>query len=161
MAGRRNREKDNRAWAYRRSGASPEQIARVMKYSSILEAKRAIERGAADNAGEYGDEARQIEAARLDDLTLTLMKIRTKKHYVIAPNGAIARDPETREPLEDDGPVIQAITALIRISDRRSKLLGLDAPSKREITIDQIDQQIATLEQILAQQTGSRPQHLN
>ena len=37
-----------------------------------------------------------------------------------------------RVPVIDDGPVLQAISTLLRVADRRAKLLGLDAPAKVE-----------------------------
>ena len=159
-----SRERDNRAWAYRRSGLSYDQVARAAGYASVSGAYKAVQRAIAENAAENGDEARQIEAARLDDLTRTLMRVLTTKHYIVATNGAVVRDPETREPLADDGPVIQAVAGLTRISERRAKLLGLDAPARRDVTIDMVNQEIMTLEQQLTaahRQAGSRSQQLN
>ena len=37
-----------------------------------------------------------------------------------------------RVPVIDDGPVLQAISTLLRVADRRARLLGLDAPAKVE-----------------------------
>ena len=83
---------------------------------------------AEDSAREASEEVRQIEAARLDELTRTLMRVLATKHYVVsAASGVVARNPETKQLLLDDGPVIQAVAGLLRISERRSKLLGLDA----------------------------------
>jgi hypothetical protein len=47
------------------------------------------------------------------------------------------KDPETGEimdPIIDDAPVLAAIDRLVKIEDRMSKLLGLDAPVQSEVS---------------------------
>lgn len=41
-----------------------------------------------------------------------------------------------REPLVDNKPVLDALTVLLKIAERRSKLLGLDAPVKKQIDVN-------------------------
>lgn len=40
-----------------------------------------------------------------------------------------------REPLIDNKPVLDAVTVLLKIAERRSKLLGLDAPVKKQVEV--------------------------
>lgn len=51
-------------------------------------------------------------------------------------------------PLEDDAPVLKAIESLLKIAERRAKLLGLDAPVKKIVEVeagDGVDEAIARL----------------
>ena len=140
------REKDYRALQLRHQGLSYEHIARELGWSSVSSSRQAIQRALADSVFEAADEVRQIESARLDDLMRVLLRIVMTKHYHVSTTGAIAYHPITGEPLVDDGPVMQAVAGILRISERRAKLLGLDAPAKHIITLDQLDQEIRALE---------------
>ena len=74
------------------------------------------------------------ELERLKDLERAARRVLTA-HHVVVNSGKVVTDKDTEgKPykLTDDGPVIQAITALLRIAERRAKLLGLDAPTKIE-----------------------------
>jgi hypothetical protein len=94
---------------------------------------------------------REVELARLDDLTVTATRVLLTKHYVTTQGGRLVEHPETGLPLLDDGPVLQAIDRLLKIQDRRAKLLGLDSPQRVEVlTIDAIDRAIADLNGQLA-----------
>jgi hypothetical protein len=51
-----------------------------------------------------------------------------------------------REPLQDNKPVLDALTILLKIAERRAKLLGLDAPIKKQIDVtsgENVDDRIA------------------
>ena len=158
MARRRSlatRENDARALELRRRGLEYGQIAAQMDWRSPSSAYEAVQRALQDTAREASEEVRQIEAARLDELTRTLMRVLATKHYVVsAASGVVARNPETKQLLLDDGPVIQAVAGLLRISERRSKLLGLDAPVKSRvevITEDVVDAELAALARQVAE----------
>lgn len=97
------------------------------------------------------DNHRKLQLARLDKLHVEAMAILTAFHPVIA-QGNIMRDIETDEnghpimvgedgtevpklvKLRDSGPVLSAIDRILRIEDRRAKLLGLDMPTKTALT---------------------------
>jgi hypothetical protein len=149
------RESDARALEFRRRGLSYEQISAQMEWRSPSAAHQAVQRALADSAREASEEVRQIEAARLDELTRTLMRVLATKHYVVSvASGVVARHPETGQPLQDDAPVIHAVAGLIRISERRAKLLGLDAPAKSRvevITEDVVDAELAQLARQVAE----------
>jgi hypothetical protein len=45
------------------------------------------------------------------------------------------REALAREPLTDNKPVLDALTVLLKIAERRAKLLGLDAPVKKQVEV--------------------------
>lgn len=60
-----------------------------------------------------------------------------------------------REPLTDNKPVLDALLVLLKIAERRAKLLGLDAPVKKQIEVTTgvgVDDRI---ERVLAQLAGA------
>jgi hypothetical protein len=44
------------------------------------------------------------------------------------------------EPVRDDGPAIQAIAQLLRVQERKARLMGLDAPTRR--AVDEISHEV-------------------
>ena len=95
----------------------------------------------------YQDDARvmaKFELERLDALQLEALEVMRANHYVIN-GGAIVRDYLRDEngnvkvdntgtpitiPLVDDAPRLAAIDRLLKIQERRARLLGLDKPTK-------------------------------
>jgi len=139
------REKDIRALDLRRRGLSYPQIA-AETGCSLSTAHAMVQRALADSAREAAEEVRQIEAGRLDDLTRTLNRVLLARHIVVS-QGQVMKHPETGETLTDHDPVIRAVLALVRVSERRAKLLGLDAPTRHEvITMDAVEAEIRKLE---------------
>jgi len=58
-----------------------------------------------------------------------------------------------REPLIDNKPILDALNVLLKIAERRSKLLGLDAPVKKQVEVSggiNVDHEIGTLMAVLA-----------
>lgn len=156
------RDRDTRALELRRHGLGYDQIAVQMGWRNRSSAYDAVQRALADSAYEAAEEVRAIEAARLDDLTLVLNRVLATHHFVVsAATGKVARHPDTGEPLLDDAPIIHAVAGLLRIAERRAKLLGLDAPTRHEvITTDALDAEIRRLEAELdQQQRGERGDH--
>lgn len=91
------------------------------------------------------DGYRQLELEKLDALERLMWAIIRKKH-ILAQHGRIVFDPQTGEPMLDDGPLFNAADRLLKISERRSKLLGWDAPTKLEVqATDELDREIAGL----------------
>lgn len=138
-------ERDARAVELRRSHMNYRQIAAEMGFTAVSSAYEAVQRGLADTVAETNDEVRRQEVERLDDLARAALAVLTKTHIVVS-QGRVVLDPDTGQPLVDDGPVLQALDRLLKIQERRAKLLGLDAPSKVEVlTIDTIDAEIKKL----------------
>lgn len=100
--------------------------------------KRQLRRSAKKNAG-LTAEWRELECRRLDAIAREMQRVMAKHHAVLY-QGVEVRvprvDPETGKerlvPLTDDGPVIQAARVLLKVSEDRRRLLGLDV----EPTID-------------------------
>ena len=99
---------------------------------------------------EPADEVRRLELLRLDQLWVEATKVLHSSHVLVS-NGRVVLHPGTRQPLVDDAPVLHAIDRLLKIQERRARLLGLDAPAKHQVfTIDAIDAEIRRLEAELA-----------
>jgi hypothetical protein len=74
------------------------------------------------------------EIAKLDLLEANYYEIMEKHHVLVAASGKVAYNESTGEPIEDDGPTMQAMAGLLKVADRRAKLLGLNPPTKTELT---------------------------
>lgn len=72
--------------------------------------------------------AEQLE--RLDALLVEANKVLARKHITVS-HGQVVR--LNGEPIEDDAPTLAAIVTVLKIEERRAKLLGLDAPVKAEL----------------------------
>lgn len=73
------------------------------------------------------DELRTLELARLDTLAVEAARILSETHPYVSGGKVLPN-------IADDGPRLQAIDRLLRISESRRKLLGLDAPAKTALT---------------------------
>jgi hypothetical protein len=137
-------DRDARAVELRRQHMNYRQIAAHLGLSTS-NAYQAVQRGLADTVAETNDEVRRQEVERLDDLARAALTVLTKTHIVVS-QGRVVLDPNTDEPLIDDGPILQALDRLLKIQERRAKLLGLDAPAKVEVlTLNTIDEEIRRL----------------
>jgi len=139
-------EHDAHAVELRRQNLSYRQIAVELGYRSVSNAWEAVQRGLLDAIREPADQVRHLELERLDALAQVAWRVLADRHYAVAAGGKVALHPETGAPLIDDGPTLAAIDKLLRIQERRAKLLGLDAPTKHEVvTMDAIEAEIAKL----------------
>jgi hypothetical protein len=90
---------------------------------------------------------RAVELERLDEMyRVALSQLRTDA--VRVDHGRIVRD-DDGNPLIDHGAKLIALDRLLKIQDRRAKLLGLDAPSRSRIEViteDAVDAEIRRLE---------------
>jgi hypothetical protein len=125
MAGRKNQgqcrtnqkaidvvEKRVKALEYRKGGLSFRVIAERVGYKDASGAYRAVKAALLDTLQEPADELRQMECARLDQLISAM--------WPQAIKGSTWH-----------------VDRVLSIMERRSRLLGLDAPVKREITMNQ------------------------
>jgi hypothetical protein len=103
------KEKAQQAIDLRKAGATYEQIAAQLGYSSRQSACRAVARLLKAHTVEAVDDLRTLEDGRLDDMLRAI--------YGAAVGGDLA-----------------TIDRILRIAERRAKLWGLDAPAKQEIT---------------------------
>jgi hypothetical protein len=89
---------------------------------------------------------RELDAAVNEYRALELEKLETMErvawgvvHHArphVSVSGRVARHPETGEVLLDDGPPLAAIDRLLRIQERRARLMGLDAAAKTTVTVE-------------------------
>lgn len=99
--------------------------------------------------------ARQLAA--LDVAERAAWKVLRTDHITVQ-HGKIVRHEEGEDgtpgkPVLDDGPVLNAIDRILKISERRARLLGLDAPTRIEVS-DTVDAEIARLAAELAAGLG-------
>lgn len=120
-------EKQRQALEMRKAGKSFDIIAENLGYRDRSGAYRAIARALRKTIQQPAEEVRTLEVERLDAM-LQAMWTQAKSGN----QGAIDR--------------------VLRIMERRAKLLGLDAPTKSEIRISELD---AAIEQGLAQLAGA------
>lgn len=114
---------------------------------SAVSVHNVITRALASMTKEPAQELRGLELARLDSLYAEAMNVlrsftpllhngRVVHIPVIDRNGEVAKDPGTGQPLtciaEDKAARLAAIAAAVRVMERRSRLLGLDAPSRMQ-----------------------------
>lgn len=117
----------------RRDGHTWEQIAEACGYSSRGAAFTAAKHEIAirqDQINETIDQLRQQELERLEMYSVEALKVLQRQHLVVN-SGAVVVHQGVE--LEDDGPVLAAISQLVKVSESRRKLLGLDAATKSEV----------------------------
>jgi hypothetical protein len=84
------------------------------------------------------EELRALELARLDTLAVEAWRILMSTHPYISGGKVLSGFTTEGKPigLTDDGPKLQAVDRLLRISESRRKLLGLDAAPKVPLNPD-------------------------
>ncbi|QEQ93584.1 helix-turn-helix DNA-binding domain protein [Streptomyces phage Zuko] len=80
---------------------------------------------------------RDIEIGKLDLLEERLWLMIDEEYYTVS-NGQVVYF-ETGEPVPDIDPVMKIIDRLLKVMERRAKLLGLDKPVRVEATVHQVD----------------------
>ena len=138
-------ERDREACRLRTRGMTYQQISDRLGYGSEGNARRAVQACLAAIQADGAEELRAIQLQQLDYLTEQALNVLESAHHVVTQAGRIVTDADGR-PLVDHGPVLAAIDRLLKIQERRAKLMGLDAPIRQEvITLDQIDREIERL----------------
>ncbi len=134
-------ERDAKALDLHYRGLHYRAIAEQMGWRSPAAAHQAVRRAIADTYRLSSAEAIAVEEAR------AFNRVLATRHYVTGSSGNVALHPETGQALTDDAPVIHAGLALLRVSESRRKLLGLDKPRQVElITVEAIEAEIRKLE---------------
>lgn len=124
-------ERDAEACRLRTRGASYQQVADQLGFTDRSNARRAIQRALAEVVREAADEHVQLQLDQLDALTGEVLTVLEREHYV-ASAGRLVCDADGR-PLRDDMPRLHAVDRLLRIMERRARLLGLDAPARHQV----------------------------
>lgn len=151
-------ERRTQAIAMRTRGETWDRIGQTLGYASGAAACNDVTRALEERARaltEQADSLRELELARLDALYAAAWAVLEREHVVVS-GGKIVKD--GRRKLRDDGPVLAAIDRLVRISERRAKLLGIDSPVKIEagVTVDARDSAIDKLRGMLAEVQTNR-----
>jgi hypothetical protein len=148
-------ERDAQALELRAAGLSIRQIGRQLGCSATT-AHRRVVRGLDRTLREPADRVRALELHRLDQLQAAATATLRARHVVVQA-GRPVLDPASGDPYVDHGPVLAAIAALLRIAERRARLLGLDAPARVDAqvrgevySLSAIDQELARLHAELA-----------
>lgn len=134
------RQKMERALQLRAQGLSFSQIAATMKaegYGNInapQHARMLVLRGLAHMIQEPAEEVVKMEMIRLDELTKKGFEILNGLHVMIH-QGAIVKD-EDGEVIKDVGPQLAAIDKLVKVMERRARMLGIDKPAKVDVKAD-------------------------
>lgn len=124
-------------WTYQR-------IADELGWSNKGDAHHAVQKVLRDTVQEAGDDLRALELSRLDTMYVAAMEVLERSHVTVSNGKVVTLD---GAPLPDDAPVLAAIDRLLKIQERRSKLLGLDAPVKRDIALT--DERAAAIEALV------------
>lgn len=135
-------ERDAKAARLRSQGYSYQRIADALGYSDRGAAHHAVQRVLQLTVQEAGEELRQMERERLDRLSEAAWEVLERQHVTVS-NGRIVS--LNGEPLPDDGPVLAAIDRLLRISESRRKLEGLDAPSRVSVDAEHLGAEITAI----------------
>lgn len=135
-------ERDAEAARLQARGMSLRQIAQRLGYADQSGASKAVARALAAVPVQGVDELRRVQCDQLDYLTAKALEVLEAKHYAHSTHGELVYGPNG-EVLVDSAPTLNAIDRLVRIFERRAKLMGLDAPQRHEVTtLDYLDAQI-------------------
>lgn len=121
-------------------------------------AARSIRRAAAATYRWASDEARLLEMESLDELEHMLWERLRGEMPLLANARGVVLHPDSGFPLEDSRFALETHDRIMRIKERRAKLMGLDAPTKSEvISIDKVDAEIKKLEEEIARMSPKGP----
>lgn len=138
-------ERDAEAAHLRAQHRSYREISAQMGYTGS-NAYKAVQRAIAAAPAEAVAEMRVIESALLDDVIAKLWDIVLADHPYINQGRRF-------EGVSDAGPVIAALGGIVRASESKRKLWGLDAPARQVITVvteDAVDAELRKLEAEMA-----------
>lgn len=99
------------------------------RHMSIATVHARINAELAAKPGASAGQLRDLELSKLDDYERKLREVIERTHYKWS-GGDVVRDSETGRALTDDAPIMAAVRELNKISERRSKLLGIEAPQQ-------------------------------
>jgi hypothetical protein len=139
-------QRDADAARYRAEGWTYQRIANELGFANPSSAHKAVQRALKASVRDANDTAVHLELNSLDEMAREAWGVLQRTHVVVSQGRVVELD---GAPVPDDAPVLAAIDRLLKIQERRSKLLGLDMPTRstvQVITEDSVDQAIAELE---------------
>ncbi|MFI8448236.1 hypothetical protein [Streptomyces erythrochromogenes] len=135
-------EKAAEAARLRSRGLTYQQIADEVGYTNKGTAYEAVQRVLKEAVTEAGEEVKAVELERLDMMWQAALKVMEARHWTVSQGKVVSLN---NAPLPDDGPVLQAIDRLLRIQERRAKLLGLDTATRVSIDAENLGAEIGAL----------------
>lgn len=143
---RAGRDRDAEAARLKAMGWTLEEICVHLELGTdVRRAAAAIKRALGTMFRFATDEHRAMELQSYDELEATLWAELRKRHLLVD-RGAVVLD-LAGAAMSDDRFTLETVDRIMKIKERRARLLGLDAPHRLEtITVDTIDSEIARLE---------------
>ncbi len=141
------RDRESLALRLRREGHDYGDIARQVGWSSESTAREAVQRCLRRRIEPDVEVLRNIEDEKLVQLERECWAVIRDRHLLYQWGRPVRN--EHGEQMLDPEPKLKAVSALVRIQERRARLFGLDAPVKRiveVITAEMIDALIADLD---------------
>ena len=130
-----NVERDHRAAEMRARGMTYEQIAQAMGIKSRQGAWEMVHRALSEVPKESTERLLALELAKLDHMERQVHAVLARKHLQIAASGRVVLF--NGEPVEDDEVAMKAVDRLLKISQRRARLLGLEAPTRVNLGVNE------------------------
>lgn len=140
-------QRDSDAARYRAEGWSYNRIANELGYADPSGAYRAVQRALKETVRDANDTAVHLELNSLDEMAREVWQVLQRTHVVVS-QGRVVKD-DNGVPIPDDAPVLAATDRLLKIQERRAKLLGLDMPTRSKVEVlteSTVDAAIAALE---------------
>lgn len=125
-------ERNQRAAQMKRRGCSYQVIADSLGIA-LSTAYAAVEAAMREIPFEDADTLRKIELAHLEKAQEKALEILDARHIAISASGKPVYD--NGLPVLDDSVALKAIDSIVKIQGRRSKLLGLDAPTQIQAVV--------------------------
>lgn len=125
-------ERRAKAVRARLEGKTWQQVADELGYSSMAHAHKDVTRAldaARKDLALVAEQHRELELQRLDSLEASARAVLDAAHIVVQ-HGKVVYDDDG--PLVDHDPALRAVDRLLKIAERRAKLLGLDQPVRLE-----------------------------
>lgn len=138
-------ERDREACRLRSRRQTYQQISDQLGYGGQGNARRAVQRTLAAIPRDAAEELIQLELDQLDMMTTAVLEVLEANHYVVS-HGRLVYLNDDAPPLADDAPVLVAVDRLLKIQERRARLLGLDQPTKATVTHASADVDAAVAE---------------
>lgn len=138
--------RDASAARYRAEGWTYNRIANELGFANPGGAHKAVQRALKASVRDANDTAVHLELNALDEMAREVWAVLQRNHVVVSQGRVVELD---GVPIPDDAPVLAATDRLLKIQERRAKLLGLDMPTRSKvevITESTVDAAIAELE---------------
>jgi len=140
-----NPERDHLAAKMRRDGHSYKDIADKLGWNNPAGAHYAVQRAMKAIPKEPTRELIDMELARLNSMYVICTNILEAEHMVVS-NGRLIFLGDT--PLTDYGPILATLDRMLKIQERRAKIIGYDAPTKSRIEVITEDAMVTVMKDL-------------